>query len=210
METKVRKNHLLRFASILFLFAMITNIAMTGTLAKYTASATGTSKANIAQFSVSVAGADIASSSSVTVNLFDTVKELTGGNVSETNESTADVSSQKIAPGTGGVFEISVVNNSDVKVTVTFSSVSESLNGVPIQYSTDNSNWTAAGTSLSSKISSQTVTIDAGDTGPVTLATIYWRWPFSVSSALDKDDTDLGVAGGQVSVTLTVSAVQVD
>jgi len=209
MVTKVRKNGFLRIAGILFLAAMITNIAMTGTLAKYTASATGTSTASIAKFSVSIGSTDIAQSSTVTIDLFKNVMELdNSGNVDSNAELTADVSSGKIAPGTGGKVVISVVNNSDVKVTVTFSSVTATLNGIPLEFSDDNVRWT---TTPSAAIGSNSVTLAAGNTTSTEIAELYWRWPFYVSAAKDDADTLLGVAAtATATVTLNITATQVD
>jgi len=209
METKNRKNKLLRIAGLLFLIGMMTSFALTGTLAKYTASATGTSTASIAKFSVKVAGTDIASGSSLTIDLFKTVRELdASGNVTGTSESTSDVADGTIAPGTGGYFDIFVVNMSDVKVLVAYYRIFENLNGVPIQWSIDNTRWTVAPTALSSIVTSDGgLTISAGDTRQTLMHRIYWRWPFSGS---DSTDTALGIAGGTVSVTIEFIAQQVD
>jgi len=208
METKNRKNKLLRIAGLLFLIGMVTNFALTGTLAKYTASATGTSTASIAKFSVKVNRTELAGASSITFNLFSTAYELDGNKVSNTTEPTADVASGKVAPGTGGAFDLEVSNCSGVKVKVEVSAPTVSLDGVNILFSGDNTSWTY---SIQNVISSASKTIDAGDDTSYKLVTIYWKWLFDASSDENAYDTTLGVAASaSPTVTLKVTATQVD
>jgi len=147
----MKKNIMMRIASILFVAVLMTTSAVSGTFAKYTSQATGTATVTIAKWSFKVGGADIAKTNTITFNLF---------NTNHTN-----VTNGKIAPGTSGSFQFALVNASEVTAKYTIK-LSQSKS-VPLKFSTDDSKWySAADFSASANIA-----MNNGTANP----TIYWK-----------------------------------
>ena len=207
----MKKNKLTRLAILVLALAIGSMMIVSGTYAKYTSSATGTSTATVAKWSFELNGEEIASTTpqSITLDLFDTILDTLDDNDEE------DVVDGKIAPGTYGEFQVTVENTSEVTAAYTLTATVTNDANVPIEFSTDNgSTWV---TSLSSLNTAQATTLEVGD--PATTATVQWRWAFEgadssnfSSTQTDTTDTTIGIAGTAptVTVTLTVTATQVD
>ena len=183
---------------------------VSSTYAKYTSDIEGSDTASVAKWAWEISGVDITSAASLTngysFDLFDTIKD------SNLSSNETDVTSGYIAPGTGGSFEISIKNKSEVNATYEISFVETNANNIPIEYSTDGSTWVSPITDVAA------TAINIGQTKQLT---VYWRWAFTgsastnyTSTQTDTTDTALGFAANttrpSVKVDATVTVTQVD
>ena len=210
----MKKNRMMRLASVLLVCVLLTTSVISGTFAKYTSSATATDSARVAKWSILVgkgdAQRDIAKTDVTTFEfeLFNTVLDTVDGkkerNVAE------GVDTVIIAPGTKGAFDIVLENASEVTATYAIDYTVNNA-GVPIEYSIDDGkNW-------STEITDVTATqINMG--ASVTIH-VEWRWAFEgkdsanyTNSQTDVTDTALGIADqlATPTVTATITATQVD
>lgn len=197
----MKKNVFMRAALLLLVLTLITSCFVGGTFAKYTSSKSTTSTATVARWSFNVNGKNIVAAEDFALNIFETILDSNG------TDAELDVSIKKIAPGTSGVFTLSVENTSEVTATYTVSLTDYDGAGVPLEFSTDGSSWT---TDVASVTVSNTLAAGTNEN----TAPIYWRWSFNDVADLKDDDTDtnLGKAAtlAQPSITVKVVAVQVD
>ena len=100
----MKDNKLVKVFLIALLIVMVGLILVSGTYAKYTTTFTGSDTATVAKFKVS------SNTTAETFDLFKTAKEVDG------TTADAEVVNGKVAPGTGGKFDIQLTNDSDVKV----------------------------------------------------------------------------------------------
>ena len=98
----MKKNTMMRLASILLVAVLMSTCAISGTFAKYTSEQTATDSARVAKWSFKVGETDIATTAFV-FDLFNTVKDTEGA--TENDVATAE-NATIIAPGTSGSFEI--------------------------------------------------------------------------------------------------------
>ena len=196
-----RTNLLTKFAIYVLLITIITLILVSSTYAKYTTTLTGSDTATVAKFAVG--GLDSSS-----FNLFDTT-------VKEVNATTTDtdVANDRIAPGTGGKFAITLTNDSEVSVNYVLS-IQETSNtsNVPIEYSLDGTTYVTAANFASQANASGKLEVGSTTQQTKTL-TVYWRWAFTgsastnfTSSQTDTTDTTLGTAATAPTVVVTASA----
>jgi hypothetical protein len=205
----------MRLAAALLVLTLLTTSAVSGTFAKYTSEASGSSTATVAKWSFKVGsgdGTDIAPSATqtFTFNLFSTVNDTDG------NEE-ADVATGKIAPGTSGSFDIVLTNASEVtaQYAIAFSLAEGSSSDIPLQYKVGESGtWTSTISGLDISASDSTKLAVGAN---ATTITVYWKWAFEDASDTSRDtnDTTLGVNAASnnaatVTVTAKVTATQVD
>ena len=100
----MKDNKLVKVFLIALLIVMVGLILVSGTYAKYTTTFTGSDTATVAKFKVS------SNTTAGTFDLFKTAKEVDG------TTADAEVVNGKVAPGTGGKFDIQLTNDSEVKV----------------------------------------------------------------------------------------------
>lgn len=196
-----KSNKTLRVMALTLLVTIIALILLAQTYAKYTTTVSGQSTGIVASFSVGGVTED-------SFALFNTVNEEDGTTIEN------EVASNRIAPGTGGYFEIELTNDSEVKVEYSLN-IKETSNtsSIPIVYSTskDGTYTTAADFTASDylEIGSSTQTSAT--------VTVYWKWAYEGN--VDSADTTLGVASAeatteddkpQVTVTASVTFTQVD
>lgn len=208
----MKKNKLMRLASALLVLTLLSTCAISGTFAKYTSSANGTSTATVAKWSFKVSGTEIAvtgDAKTVDFKLFDTIND-TGNTADET-----DVVDNKIAPGTSGSFALKVQNTSEVTAEYTIVLAETNESNIPLQYSlTGTDNWVDSIAALNTQLAGKNLTSGAAETSH----TIYWRWAFEGTGAhagqTDTTDTKLGIdaqgTAPTVTITATVTATQVD
>lgn len=211
----MKKNKLTRLAILVLALAIGSMMIVSGTYAKYTSSITGTATGSVAKWSWTIGSDDITTvaeaSTGFSFDLFDTILD------SDISTAEDDVDDDLIAPGTSGLFEISLTNNSEVNATYAIAlEETSNTSNIPIEYSldgTDNS-WTDDVTDLNAT----TADIDMGDTETLS---VYWRWAFTgaesesfTSTQTDVSDTALGFAANTsrptVTVTGTITVTQVD
>lgn len=205
---KAKRSPFMRIAGVMLGASLLMTCVISGTLAKYTSSSNGSATATVAKWSVEVNGTDIAKNDTVTFNLFDTVNEA------DTSTTESNVTAGKIAPGTGGSFELKIDNKSEVDAKYSIALTETNTSNVPIQYSTDKTIWTD---SLDTINTAQTDVELAKENGTKTV-TVYWRWTFDSTTTgahanqTDATDTALGTADTAPAVKIAASftATQVD
>jgi len=175
--------------------------AFIGTLAKYVTSGTVSDDAAVAKFGLEIPN---------TIDLFSD---------SYTNVE-AEVDGEKIiAPGTTGQYTFEVTGTSEVAYKVSASVTvmySEEWDGYePLEFSINGTDWTnLADFKISLSNALATETMAPGEEYAKT-QTIYWRWPFYISSENDIKDTEMGVAAAtetapKVTMSIEVTAAQID
>ena len=200
----MKKNRMMRLASILLVCVLLTTSVISGTFAKYTSSATATDTASVAKWQINVGDVNIAQATTqtITFNLFDTIND-TDGSGAETH-----VSAGLIAPGTMGTFGVTITNNSEVDATIKAAlSAKETGGDIPLLYSADGSAWV-------SDLADLTVQEDLKPGEDVDVS-VQWQWIFEVDEAGNTADTLLGIAAASgtapaVEVTMAVTATQID
>jgi len=199
MENKQTKRSAMLI--VLLVLAILATGAFIGTLAKYVTSGTVSDEAVVAKF-----GLDVPK----TINLF---------SESYTNVK-ADADGKKvIAPGTNGQYKFVVTGTSEVAYKVSADVellYSEEWDGyAPLKFSLNGTNWDDFADfkgKLSTALASETM---APGEEYASTQTIYWEWPFHVSSENDIKDTEMGIAAAtgiapKVTVNIAVTAAQID
>ena len=199
---------------LLLVIVAVGSYFVAGTYAKYTSEIAGSDDASVAKWAWEINGDTFESASDVTngytFDLFDTIKEA------DLSADETDVDTDLIAPGTGGSFDIEIINNSEVNATYAIAFTETNTSGIPIEYSTDGgSTWVSSVSSVNAAATN--IAMNGGsDT-----VTVQWRWAFTgaqssnyTSTQTDATDTDLGFAANtsapNVEVTATVTVTQVD
>ena len=198
-------NRLAKLGDFTLLITLIALILVANTYAKYTTAKDFESSATVAKWSIKLNGKDITQNEEVAFDLFKTIKDTD-------NSIETDVTSGKIAPGTQGSFDIKVRNDSEVTAEYEISFTTENNNAIPVEFSTDGTNWKndISEITLSEKLASNT---EADQT-----TTIYWRWAFVRGTETadqlknNSDDTKLATAATtpKLKVTAHLSAEQAD
>ena len=200
----MKKNKLSRLAILMLALAMASMMLVSGTYAKYTSSLQGTATGTVAKWKWTI-GSDVIDSvedatAGYTFNLFDTIND------SDLSTAETDVATRKIAPGTSGLFQIQVKNDSEVNANYAIGLVETNTSSVPIEYSTNGTTWVTSVASLNAS----TTSIAMNETKTLT---VYWRWAFEgadsinfTSTQTDITDTALGFGANTTAATVTVTA----
>ena len=191
----MKKNRMMRLASILLVCVLLSTSVISGTFAKYTSDVTVTDTAKVAKWDIKLDGGPFTKATT-----FDFMETWTNS----VNTGGQSVKANLLAPGTNGSFTLDVTNNSEVdarfKVNFDFSK----LAALPLTYTYKvGSNVYTQG---------EFVAIKMGDTATIT---VTWEWPFERTdgeglTANDAADTTLGEAGATFNITATLVAEQVD
>lgn len=215
----MKKTRLLAF---LLTACLATTCFLSGTVAKYSSTASETAQPTVAKWSFNVENANIATANTFTFTPFaaNAIKDSNG-----TSEET-DVKSGSIAPGTSGSFEINLENTSEVtaRYAVAFAVEGpENYNPLKFALSNDaNTQWVNADQISTLNIAASDETkLGFGEANNKTASvTIYWKWDFeqdanadaSTKAANDAKDVAFidAVNTTPVKVTATVTAEQVD
>lgn len=192
-----------RKGSLLLVAALLLTCGAAGTIAKYQTTLTGSDTATVASFNVTSNKLD--KTSTKDIELFNTINE------EDTTSTESDVASGKIAPGTGGSTEITITNDSDVKIgsKLSFTLTNNGLN-VPLEFSVDKSTWKKDITGLND-VATVTQGMSSGD--KTRTVTLYWRWNFIDDDVADTtigESTDLNNVSNQPKVTVSMEATQID
>ncbi len=205
----MKKNKIMRLASVLLVAVILSVCAISGTFAKYTTSGTATDTARVAKWGVTITGVS------------DGSNELFKNNYDDTVVSQSDA---LVAPGTSGTFTKFVVTGTpEVKcetkytATVTFGGkwVSDSsntyycpivvkVNDVAVD-TTGITSTTAYASAIEDAIEKASATYAVGETVKADIK-IEWSWAFDAASAGANDAADTYLAGlsGSDVPTITV------
>ena len=184
----MKKNKMMRIASVLLVAVLLSTCAISGTFAKYTTTVTGTATAKVATWNVAVAGA----TETFTFNLFDTLKD---SNTTDT-ETDVDTSSKIIAPGTSGSFAINITNSSEVNAK--YSTVfTVKVDGTATEETALPFTFDKTGLTGNLAMNSGSATID-----------VDWVWDFLETDAANA--ADMALAGKTITVEVDVPVEQVD
>jgi hypothetical protein len=182
----MKKNKMMRFASVLLVAVLLSTCAISGTFAKYTSTVSGTATATVANWDVKVAG----QTDTFIFNLFDTLKDSDGSS----NES--DVDTGVNAPGTSGESTIADNNNSQVNAKCTVGAVVVKADGAALD---------AEKNPIEFVITNGSANIGMGVTDNIT---VTWTWEFGETDEANANDLEL--AGKDITVVVPVTVEQVD
>ena len=183
-----KNNNSLKTFALLLLIVMLALILIASTYAKYTTKLTGSSDTTIAKWAWTINNNDVSKDDTeFTFDLFKTIKDTDGG-------TEADVTTQKIAPGTKGSFSIEVTNASDVNAEYSLTLTETKATAV----SSANIEYSIVGTDEATDWTNDIGTFNLTDTSLNMNAsktlTLYWRWAFYDDANQDKADTLVGFA----------------
>ena len=219
----MKKNKMMRIASVLLVAVLLSACAISGTFAKYTTTVNGDDSARIAKWEIEVDTFKSASPANQTFefDIFKTIYDTeTPGQAS--NEDNVD--SDLLAPGTWGYFDLVIKNNSEVTAKYTLTLTETIQDGPddaasPILYSVNTVASTSEAATLPNSGMAKAgtngqITITSGDNGNLNMndgeavIRIYWQWEFDAAS---NNDTALGLDGDtQIKVAANVTVEQVD
>ena len=201
----MKKNKMMRIASVLLVAVLLTTCAISGTYAKYTSKITASDKARVAKWDFQVGSVTANDTNKFTFNLFETVNDYNGdetGDDQDVANATDDFAI--IAPGTSGSFKINLKNASEVNATFTIDFTLTNDANIPVEFKVGDGEW---------KKTLDNVASTALDMNAETSVTVEWRWAFEQTDvdAGDQFDTSLGLNGTYtLEVAATVTATQVN
>lgn len=203
----MKKNTMMRLASVLLVAVLMTTCVISGTFAKYTSTYTATDSARVAKWAFKVDDTDV--TSTFDFDLFNTVCDYNETTDDADVKDTGADGAVLIAPGTQGSASVVLTNASEVnaKYAVAFSAIYNT--DIPLQWSTNGTGWN----NNISDLDIAATTIAMG--GTATIA-IYWRWAFEsgvegAPTQTDVTDTALGLTGTDtVTFSATVTVTQID
>ena len=179
----MKKNKMMRIASVLLVAVLLSTCAISGTFAKYTTTFTSSDTAKIATWDITVEDGD-ETTKTFTFDILETIFDAdTGDDAGATDN---DVFAKRLAPGTKGSFTITVTNNSEVNAT--YAASLSYADNLPITFTVTNPNGNLAMTN-----------------GTVDIV-VNWVWPYDSGN----DEADMNLAGTDLTVTATVVVTQVD
>lgn len=202
------KNKTLRLALLVLLLAVVTMSVISGTLAKYVESVTGTDTARVAKFEYTLSGMT-GDGDTKTLKLFDSVTD-TGilGNL-------ANDGKKLVAPGSEGSIDVELTNRSEVKISAGFTLTEINAGNIPIVYKYNNKYYSSV-LPEGSKVKLHDDSVDqvtvTGNLAKLTEAvgnaesvaqngtstiSLGWAWAFTGdgTTQTDSSDTTLGKAG---------------
>lgn len=195
-----------RLIALLMTLCMATACFLSGTVAKYTSTSTGTGTYDIAKWAFTVNGENITTSNTFTINLGET---FDNDNDTPPDAADAEVKEDMIAPGTKGSFPISLTNASEVDATygIVFDL---SVADIPFIFSVseDGGAFELVGNLAALNARYASVEIEQNET--VNLV-IKWTWAYSAGN--DTIDTNIGIAAvtnNDLNITATVTATQAE
>ncbi len=183
---------------------------VSGTYAKYTSGSTGTATARVAKWEFKVSGNNISANNTFTFNLFDTLNEEDTTTV-ESDVVAANDTDKIIAPGTGGSFDIVLLNSSEVSAKYGIDYTVTNNSSIPVEFKVGDGAWSSSLTD----VVADNVTTKLTPNGGTATITVNWRWAYERGDAPhtteDANDTILGNAGtGTITVQADVTATQID
>ena len=193
----MKKNKMMRIASVLLVAVLMSTCAISGTFAKYVTEAAGSDSARVAKWDVKLEDATM--TNTFTFDLFNTVYDSDGTSVEQDVANKLNDGKTVIAPGTKGSFVINLKNDSEVnaKYSINFTATNAGF-----------LKFTVNGTETTGDITDLTdVAFNMGDAPAIT---VTWEWPYESND--DVTDTNLGMSNPSVEpiVTAVITVTQVD
>jgi hypothetical protein len=183
----MKKNKMMRFASVLLVAVLLSTCAISGTFAKYTSTASGTATAKVAKWDVKVGEVSLnATTKDFTFNLFETIVDTYDAGAQSRDDANKTVEDGHIAPGTKGTYTITLTNASEVNVEYTATITPPAEFAGVITFNISPANGSLA------------------DTQDIV---VTWEWPYDGD---DSKDLALGVSGlenYEIKVSITVTQV---
>ncbi len=216
----MKKNKMMRFASMVLVLTLLSTCAISGTFAKYTTTASGTDTARVAYWGFGSSGTDL------DMDLF-AASYVTSGSENVKSSGSDNV----VAPGTSGTATFSFVTASDAtkapEVAYTFTVDATGTCGTnlvnELEFTLDGAKVGTNGTFSELLTAIEALAGTNATNGVATYApgelptafsnntthTIGWTWEFNGND--DAADTTLGNAGSEtVTLTISVIAEQID
>ena len=211
----MKKNRMMRLASVLLIMTLLSTSVISGTFAKYVSSATGSDTARVAKWHIEVEDNKLGvENATITFDLFKTIND-TGNTAAESDVKTGEI----IAPGTAGSFELNIKNLSEVNAKYSVALTESNDNAVPLQYSVDGNTWNDSIAELTmTELTDKAIAMETGTASH----TVYWRWVFEGTTEgahagqTDAYDTALGVYAREntgypvVTIQATITVTQID
>ncbi len=228
----MKKNNVMRIASLLLVLTLISACAISGTFAKYVTTGSATDEARVAKFGVNVVATNDSG--------FDKFYKDTALD-SDDGTATVVASENVVAPGTNGtIADITLTGTPEVDVKVDYSATVkltgwtvDSADYCPLIITVENTKYYIGATvgektissvsdledAVEAAIAAESVAkYDAGtDLSTVDEAdapSISWAWEFekqTVTSQSNENDTKLGdAASAKIEVSVTVTVTQID
>lgn len=224
----MKKNKILRLASVMLMLCLITTCAISGTFAKYTTSGTATDSARVAKWGVTI---DVSAQDALFATEYKNEEKI--GTTDVGNGLSVQATEDLVAPGTTGALVIKLAGTPEVAVKVTYSATLElgenwkgengefycpivfNINGTEIKQDATNDTAEKLENAVKTAIDAYTKDYAVG-TNLSTVAdaapSISWTWAIGSASA---DDTALGNAAAagtaipeiELSVDVTVTQI---
>jgi hypothetical protein len=188
----MKKNKMMRIASVLLVAVLLSTCAISGTFAKYVTTETGSAIAQVAKWNVEIVETG---ESSFAFDLFETILDSDGIN-GET-----DVVTGKIAPGTSGKFSISLYAKSEVTTDYIIDyTVTKTNASLPIKFSVNGgTTWTDDLADVAGQLA-----VNAEYDEDIT---VQWKWDIGDNSG---SDNVYGDGATSVTVAVSITFEQVD
>ena len=192
-----KRNWIFKIASALMMACLLTTCVISGTFAKFTSTASGSTTVKVATWDFTLNGKS--ASETFVIDLEDTV-DTNGGAMD------SEVASDVIAPGTKGSFSIELVNESQVAAeckvtfTATVKKADNSVGTLPtnLQFATEESGTYGTLAELGTAYD-ETLAYNSGTKNIV----VYWKWNFT-------DTVENDFAGDEITINATIDLTQVD
>ena len=219
----MKKNRMMRLASVLLVCVLLTTSVISGTFAKYTTSATGSDKARVAHWGFTA-------DATIELELFENVYTMGNSPAWATNSVVSNDDADVIAPGTTGsdsfgfnfddtapevayTFEVSTAGSTCADSIKNNGNIIWSLDGVAC------ANWDALIAAIEALDGNAygvancvPNSMPAGFENVGQVHTVSWEWVFETDDAANEVDTYMGNNNftDKVELIITITATQVD
>ena len=217
----MKKNNMMRIASVLLVAVLLSTCVSSGTFAKYVTSATSTDTARVAKF-----GVVITANGTTFADNYDTDDEDVVATIAKSVVTAGDAGDSVVAPGTEGDMNAMTISGTpEVAVNVAYDATLTLANWTvgndfycPIIITVGNNNFNGTdydspdlfAAAVEAAIEGYSANYAAGTNLATAVAPVVsWSWPFEGE---DVEDTALGDAETAATITLTIvtTVTQID
>ena len=205
----MKKNIMMRLASILLIAVLMSTCAISGTFAKYVTEQGGTASARVAKWSFKVGDTEDITEEEFTFDLGQTITEI--GEDAEDSDVAKDNGDLLLAPGTQGSFEIVLENTSEVTAQY---KVEFDKSTMPANFTYT---YTVGVRTVGDDVDEETAqkneqalaTFTRIDMNKQVTITVNWTWPFDGDPSSDNQYAEQYAETG-LTMGVTVTVEQVD